>query len=200
LSCYYVYIMTNVSRTLCTGVTNDLERRVFEHTRKLAEQQDKLTELDKAVDAFLLRGEDSAAAATQSRLNSTRTLVETYRQHLARLEAEYQKLREARIKLEARHAAMLTQRAELQALLELARSKELVVKTVKSLDDLLGSGDSDISAMAQSIYARLDRATAATDLRSANLDEQIDRVLERTEIDAQLAERRRRLEPSAPEA
>jgi len=35
MSQYYVYIMTNRSGTLYTGVTNNLERRIYEHKRKL---------------------------------------------------------------------------------------------------------------------------------------------------------------------
>lgn len=32
---YYIYIMTNKSRTLYTGFTNNLERRVYEHKHKI---------------------------------------------------------------------------------------------------------------------------------------------------------------------
>lgn len=33
---FYVYILSNVSRTLYVGVTNDLERRAWEHRQKKA--------------------------------------------------------------------------------------------------------------------------------------------------------------------
>ena len=34
---YYVYLLTNRSATLYTGLTNDLERRVYQHKRKLVD-------------------------------------------------------------------------------------------------------------------------------------------------------------------
>jgi phage shock protein A len=161
--------------------------------RKLAEYEQKEDELDRAIDAFLMEGNEDAAVAAQSRLNSTKRLVETYQAQIARQEAEFQNLLGAKVKLEARLSTMKQEREELQALLELAKSKETTVKAMKSLDDLMGSGDSDISAIAESIHARLDKATVASEMRAANLDAQMDEVLERSELDAQLAERKKKL-------
>jgi len=161
--------------------------------RKLIDYEQKQYELDRAVDAFLTEGNEAAATATQSKLNSTQRLVETYQEQLVRLKAEYQQLLDAKVKLEARLATMKQQREELQALLELAKSKEVAVKAMKGLDDLMGSGDADIGRLAQGIYARLDKATTATEIRAASLDEQIDKVLDRSVIDGQLAERKKKL-------
>jgi phage shock protein A len=162
-------------------------------SRKLETHKEKADEFDRAIDAFLVDGNETTAAATQSRLNSTQGLIDTYQEQLVRQESEFQKLLDAKVKLEARLATMKQQREELQAILELAKSKEIVVKTMKSLDDLMGSGDSDISGMAEKIYARLDKATTAAEMRSISLDEQMDEVLDRQAIDAQLAERKKRL-------
>jgi putative endonuclease len=46
---YYVYIMTNKSRTLYTGVTDDLVRRVYEHMMKVIEGFTKKYNITKLV-------------------------------------------------------------------------------------------------------------------------------------------------------
>lgn len=168
------------------GEVKSIKRRLEDHEQKLAE-------MDRAIDAFLMEGNESSAVAIQSRYNSTKRLVETYKEQLERQETEFTKLLDAKVKLEARLATMKQEREELQALLELAKSKETTVKAMKSLDDLMGSGDADVKRIAESVYARLDKASTASELRAASLDEQMDEVLERSALDAQLEERKRRL-------
>lgn len=46
---YYVYIMTNKSRTLYTGVTSNLQLRVYEHRTKLIEGFTKKYNITKLV-------------------------------------------------------------------------------------------------------------------------------------------------------
>ncbi len=46
---YYVYIMTNRPGTLYTGVTNDLERRVYEHNSRTGSRFTSRYKIDRLV-------------------------------------------------------------------------------------------------------------------------------------------------------
>jgi len=46
---YYVYILSNKSKTLYIGFTNNLERRIYEHINKLADGFSKKYNLTKLV-------------------------------------------------------------------------------------------------------------------------------------------------------
>ncbi len=161
--------------------------------RKRDELQAKADELDRNIDIFLREGRDDLAAAAQSKLNSTQRLLDTYNQQLEQMQREYQSLMDARLKLEAKLTTIKQEREELEALLELAKSKELTAKAIKSLDDLSGVGDADVARIADSIRARLDKASAQTEMRAQTLDRQMDEILNKQELDAQLAARKARL-------
>ncbi|MGD8737615.1 MAG: hypothetical protein PVJ85_12760, partial [Anaerolineae bacterium] len=59
--------------------------------------------------------------------------------------------------------------------------------------DLMGTGDDDISRVAEGIRARLDKASARSEMLADSLDAQMDEVLEKGMLEAQLAERKARL-------
>jgi phage shock protein A len=161
--------------------------------RKVEEYTGKVNELDRNIDVFLREAREELALAAQSKLNSTQRLLDNYKEQLARQESEYQKLLDAKLKLEARLTTVKQEREELQALLDLAKSKEITVQAIKSLDDLVGAGDSDIARVAESVRARLDKAQAQSEMYAQRLDAQMDEVLERDKLEAQLAERKRKL-------
>jgi len=161
--------------------------------RKKTEQDQQAAELDRNIDLFLREGKEDLAMAAQSRLNSVSRLVENYDGMIDRQESEFKNLQEARLKLEAKLTTVKQEREELQALLDLARSKEVTVRAIESLDDLMGSGDDDVSRVAEGIRARLDKATARSEMLAGSLDAQMDQVLEKSTLEAQLAERKAKL-------
>jgi len=161
--------------------------------RKKAGLDQRAAELDRNIDIFLREGKEDLALAAQSKLNSVDRLLQNYTDMIERQESEYQSLKDARLKLEAKLTTVKQEREELQALLDLARSKELTAKTIKSLDDLMGAGDDDVSRVAEGIRARLDRASARSEMLAGSLEAQMDQVLEQSTLQAQLAERKARL-------
>ncbi|MDD3713159.1 MAG: GIY-YIG nuclease family protein [Candidatus Izemoplasmatales bacterium] len=65
MSEYYVYIMTNGKRTLYTGVTNNLYRRVYEHKEKLVPGFTKRYNIDYLV--YIECTSDVVAAITREK-------------------------------------------------------------------------------------------------------------------------------------
>jgi phage shock protein A len=161
--------------------------------RKHKEYQAKADELDRNIDILLTKGKDELAVAAQSKLNSTQRLADDYRVQWEQQQREYQALINAKLKLEAKLTTIKQEREELQALLELAKSKEITARAMQSLDDIVGVGDADIARIGDSIRARLDKASARSELAASRLEDQMDEVLERGTIDIQLEERKRRL-------
>ena len=161
--------------------------------RKYKEYQAKADKLDRDIDILLQRGKDELAMAAQTKLNSTSRLAEDYKAQWEQQQREYKALINAKIKLEAKLTTIKQEREELQALLELAKSKEITAKAIQSLDDVVGVGDADVARIGDSIRARLDKASARSELAASRLEDQMDDVLERAEIDIQLEERKRRL-------
>jgi phage shock protein A len=161
--------------------------------RKSEDYAAQAVKLDHDIDALLQQGREDLATAAQSKYNTTQRMADQYKEQYERQQAEYQTLLEAKLKLEAKLTTTKQEREEMLALLELAKSKELTVKTMKSIDDVMGSGDADIARVGESIRARLDKASAKSEMMSSRLDDQIDEALGKSELDTQLADRKKRL-------
>ncbi|MCB8950284.1 MAG: PspA/IM30 family protein [Ardenticatenaceae bacterium] len=161
--------------------------------RKYKEYKNKADQLDRNIDALLMQGKADLARAAQNELNSARRLQEQYHEQWVRQQREYEALKNARLKLEAKLRDIRQEQKELEALMRLAKSKETTVKAIKSLDDLTGVGDADIARLGESIRSRLDKANAHSEMYADRLDNQMDEALGSAELDLQLEERKRRL-------
>lgn len=150
-------------------------------------------ELDAMVDHFLLKGKQTEAMVTQKRLSSTLELVKSYDASLERQVSAAEKLRDVEVKLEGRLAIARQEREELGFLLELARAKEVSTKAMRSLDSLMGQGDSEVARAAENIRRRLDHADAAWEVQASSLDTQLDDAMQSMEVEAELAARMERL-------
>ncbi len=168
------------------GEVRTLERKYNEYKRK-ADQADR------NIDTLLMQGKTDLARAAQNEMNTNRRLQEQYHEQWVRQEKEYETLLNARLKLQAKLQTIRREQRELESLLQLAKSKEKTVRAIKSLDDLMGIGDTDIARLGESIRGRLDRASAHSEMYASSLSNQLDDALGQAEIDIQLEERKRRL-------
>lgn len=160
--------------------------------RKQQEFQAKADELDRNIDLFLGEGKDQLAMAAQSRYNTMKSLADTYRTQADLQETEFQKLLEAKLRLEAKLTEVKQERVHLEAMLELAKAREAAHEAVAAVGDVSteAAGMEDIKA---AIERRLAKTEAQAEIDSKKLDRQMEEVLETREIEDQLAARRARL-------
>lgn len=161
-------------------------RRKYEHF------QAKANELDTNIDLFLEEGKENLALAAQSRYNTLHRLANTYREQAERQEGEFRKLLNAKIKLEAKLTVVKQERVELQAMLDLAKSKELTHKVVEGVAGVTVA-EAGIDDIRDEIQRRLDKATAQGEVASSTLEAQMSEALEEHALDRQLEERKARL-------
>lgn len=153
----------------------------------------KAAELDALVDHFLLKDKRTEAMVTQKQLSSTLELVKTYDASLKKQVSALEKLDDVKVKLEGRLAIAKQEREELAFLLQLAKSKEVSTNAMRSLDSLIGQGDSEVAQAAENIRRRLDHADAAWEVQTSSLDHQLDEAMHSLEVEAELAKRMERL-------
>ena len=160
--------------------------------RKQKEFDAKAEELDRNIDIFLGEGKEQLAMAAQSRYNTMKQLADQYQEQASAQEAEFQKLLDARLKLEAKLTQVKQERINLEAMLQLAKSKEATHEAISSIGDVSTEavGMDDIKG---DIQRRLDKAEAQSEIDAGKLDKQMSEVLETNELEQQLAARRARL-------
>jgi phage shock protein A len=161
--------------------------------RRRSNLADKAAELDYMVDEFLRQGKQTEAMVSQKQLISTMELIKTYDGSLERQVEAAERLDDVRVKLEGRLAIAKQEREELAFLLQLAKAKEVSTKAMKSLDSLMGYGDTEVSRAAENIRKRLDHADAAWEVEASGLDNQLDDAMHSLEVEAELAARMERL-------
>lgn len=188
----YIRKMTQQMRELYDAIAT-VAGNIKTVQRRYQELDGQAQELNKAVDAFLVDGRQAQALAAQSRLNALQEMKDTYRAEYNRLSSSYQTLDDVYVKLEGRFLMVKQEREELEHLLNLARSRETLSRTIRSLDDLTGQGDADVARVAEGIRQRLDQAEAQNEVLLDSLDNQVESALSSVEIESQLEERRQRL-------
>lgn len=161
--------------------------------RKYEEFANQAEKLDRDIDTLILRGKDDLAAAAQAELNTKQELAQEYYEQWQAQEAQYRNMLDMRLKLETRLTTIKQERERLRALIELAETKKVMTKTVKSLDDISNVDDAEISNLADQIRSRIDREDARLEIASQKLGEEIDEAVSGGAVERQLEERRLRL-------
>ena len=161
--------------------------------RKYEEFANQAEKLDRDIDTLILKGQDDLASRAQAELNTKQELAQEYYEQWQSQEKQYRNMLDMRLNLEGRLTTIKQEREKLRALLELAETKKVMTKTVKSIDAFSQIDDAEISSLADQIRARVDKEDARLEIASMKLDGDVEEAIGGGVVESQLEERRQRL-------
>jgi len=162
--------------------------------RKYEEFAAAAEKLDRDIDSLIMSGKEDLAVAAQAELNTKQELAQEYYEQWQSQDGQYQKMLDMRLKLESRLTTIKQERERLKALIELAETKKVLTRSVKSLNDLANAGDDEVSALTDQIRSRLDREDAKLEMATERMSDKIEEAVGMSEVERQIAERKRRLQ------
>ena len=170
-----------------------LDANLTGFTRERAKLAVRATELDTAINSFLVRGDNSKAQATSAELMHVKDLMSMQDQTIEQAMADLVEQRRGKDILQGKITAMRYEREKLAALLEMAKAKEANLRARDKAADVLGNGDIDMDNLAKSIYSRLDKADSKLKESENTLENSIDEAINIDKVNNDLEERRRKL-------
>jgi len=142
---------------------------------------------------LIVQGKNDLASQQQTSLNAKQQQAQEYYEQWHSQQSEYQKMMDAKLKMETKLVSTKQEREHLKSLMELAATKAIATKTIKSLNDVSGVGDDDVRRLGDAIRARLDKEDAQLEYSSSRLQNQVDDAITNSAVENQLDERRKRL-------
>lgn len=161
--------------------------------RKYEDFANQAERLDRDIDTLIMKGKDELAGQALAELKTKQELAQEYYDQWQAQEQQYRNMLDMRLKLESRLTTIKQEREKLRALIELAETKKVMTKTVKSLDAIVDVNDAELSSLAEQIRMRVDKEDARLEIAQLSLGEAIEEEVGGGVIDSEIEERKRRL-------
>ncbi|MBX3064236.1 MAG: PspA/IM30 family protein [Anaerolineae bacterium] len=185
----YIRQAENSMATLRAALS-DMTVSVKTLKRKYDESANEAASLDIAIDQALKQGKNTVAKALQTKLNAQLDIARTYQDQFEKQQRTTAILLEVTQVLQAKVDVLEEQRDQVKTLLELIKSKRIVAKSIKEVQDIT---DGRTQEIIEDVRSKLDQADARLEVATSRLSTEIEEEVDTAGVEAQLEERRARL-------
>jgi phage shock protein A len=168
----------------------DLKATVNSLNAKYNRAADEAAKQDLQIDQLLKAGKESMAKAMMIKMNSALDIAKTYQTQYEKQKRTFETLNEVVVILQAKVDTLTAQREQVATLLQLVKSKNIVARSIKDIEDIQ---DTKTAEIVERVKSQVDMADAKLEVATNRLSTQIEMEVGDVELESQLEERRARL-------